>query len=406
MTFFNTHQHGVTPVAALVDGISESVICNMTRLANQLGAVNLAEGLPDFAPAPLVVEAAVAALNGEGVRHQAENTWGYAPLRQSIAVYNQQRYGITYNAETEITVTTGATEGIYAGLAAVLNPADEVILLEPFYESYLPVIQLLGAVPVFVPLQPPAFALDVDAVIASITPKTKAIIVNSPCNPTGTIFASQALHRLGVYCATHGIYILSDEVYENLLYDNQRHTPVATLDALIRPWVITLQTVSKTFSATGWRVGWVLANPTVTEAIRKIHDVLSAGTVSHWQVATSQLLVNPQLPQYLAQLSTEFHQRRAVMLQLLQALGFPAEAIIMPQGAYYFWLPVTALGFTTDLEAVDTWIRQLGFSVVPGRCFYRTSPKEGSIETQYVRVCFAKQLGTLNTVLKQLASKV
>jgi aspartate/methionine/tyrosine aminotransferase len=402
MTFFNNNQRGITPIATLVDGISESVICNMTRLANQLGAVNLAEGLPDFAPALLVADAALTALQGDGTRHQAENTWGYAPLREAIAAYNQERYGIAYHPETEITVTTGATEGIYAGLAAVINPGDEVILLEPFYESYLPVIKLLGAVPVFVPLQPPVFALDVEAVIANITPKTKAIIVNSPCNPTGTIFSPQALRQLGLYCATHGIYILSDEVYENLLYDNDVHTPMATLDEAIRPWVMTLQTVSKTFSATGWRVGWVLANPTVTEAIRKIHDVLSAGTVSHWQVAASQLLVSPQLPQYLTQLSTEFHQRRAVMKQLLQKIGFPVETIMMPQGAYYFWLPVTALGFETDLIAVDTWIRQRGFSVVPGRCFYRTSPQENSVQTQYVRVCFAKKISTLTTVLAQL----
>jgi aspartate/methionine/tyrosine aminotransferase len=388
-------------ISTVVQGISESVICNMTRLANQVGAINLAEGLPDFAPAPLVLNAAQQALAGNGVWHQAENTWGYQPLRQAIASYNQQQYGISYHPETEITVTTGATEGIYAGLAAVLNPADEVVLLEPFYESYLPVIKLLGATPVFVPLTPPLFALDVDRIIASFTPKTKAIIINSPCNPTGTVFDTASLTALGLACAERGIYLVSDEVYENLLYDGRKHTPTATLDTAIRPWVITLQSVSKTFSATGWRVGWVLANPTVTEAIRKIHDVLSAGTVSHWQIATSYLLTSPELPTYLHQLSADFHQRRGKMVGFLDALGLPYAGL--PQGAYYFWLPVTPAGFNSDLEAVDSWIRTKGFSVVPGRCFYRTPPRENSIETQYVRVCFAKQLATLEQAIIKIS---
>ena len=389
-----------TPVSAVVQGISESVICNMTRLANQLGAINLAEGLPDFAPAPFVLEAAQQAVAGKGVWHQAENTWGYEPLRQAIASYNQQQYGISYNPETEITVTTGATEGIYASLAAIINPADEVVLLEPFYESYFPVVHLLGAKPVFVPLLPPTFALDVEKIVASFTPKTKAIIINSPCNPTGTVFNSVSLKALGLQCAERGIYLISDEVYENLLYDGQKHTPTATLDPAIAPWTLTLQSVSKTFSATGWRVGWVLANPKVTEAIRKIHDVLSAGTVSHWQIAASDLLASPQLPAYLAQLSADFHQRRAKMAGLLDAMGLPYHGL--PQGAYYFWVPVAAGGFQSDLEAVDAWIRTKGFSVVPGRCFYKTPPTEGTLETQYVRVCFAKQLTTIDAALAQI----
>jgi aspartate/methionine/tyrosine aminotransferase len=388
------HYQQSTLLSTVVQGISESVICNMTRLANQVGAINLAEGLPDFAPAPFVLNAAQQALAGNGVWHQAENTWGYEPLRQAIASYNQQQYGISYHPETEITVTTGATEGIYTGLAAIINPTDEVVLLEPFYESYLPVVHLLGAVPVFVPLAPPFFTLDVEWIIASFTPKTKAIIINSPCNPTGTVFEAAALKTLGLACAERGIYLISDEVYENLLYDGLKHQPTATLDPAIRPWTLTLQSVSKTFSATGWRVGWVLANPLVTQAIRKIHDVLSAGTVSHWQIATSYLLASPELPAYLLQLSADFHQRRAKMVGFLEALGLPDAGL--PQGAYYFWLPVAPAGFQSDLAAVDAWIRTKGFSVVPGRCFYRTPPREHTIETQYIRVCFAKQLQTLD----------
>jgi aspartate/methionine/tyrosine aminotransferase len=389
-----------TPLSTAVQGISESVICNMTRLANQLGAINLAEGLPDFPPALLVLNAAQQALSGSGLWHQAENTWGYEPLRQAIASYNQQQYGIAYHPETEITVTTGATEGIYASLSAIVNPADEVVLLEPFYESYLPVVRLLGASPVFVALQPPSFTLDVQRIVDSFTPKTKAIIINSPCNPTGTVFDTVSLKELGLACAQRGIYLISDEVYENLLYDGRKHTPTATLDPTIAPWVITLQSVSKTFSATGWRVGWVLANPTVTQAIRKIHDVLSAGTVSHWQVATSYLLASPQLPVYLHQLSVDFQERRATMAGFLDALGVPYTGL--PQGAYYFWVPVAPLGFQSDLAAVDAWIRNKGFSVVPGRCFYRTPPREGTLETQYVRVCFAKQIATLNQAIDKI----
>ncbi|MFM7389996.1 MAG: pyridoxal phosphate-dependent aminotransferase [Vampirovibrionales bacterium] len=382
-------------VAQRTHAIQQSAICEMTRLSEAKQAINLGEGLPDFAPDALIQAQVMEALQSDSLLHQQQNTWGRASLREALATWYGQRYQLTLDPDKHITATVGASEGLYVALAAVTNPGDEIIVLEPFFESYKTIFHLLEVTPVYITLPFPTFELDVEQVKAVLTPRTKALLLNTPNNPTGSVLSLETLTALAQLAQQHQFYIISDEVYSELTYDGHAHTPMATLEGM-DSWAITTSSVSKNYSATGWRVGWVIANATVTDAIRKVHDVTTAGTNGYFQEATARVLALP--PSYYDGLRADYHHRRDAMEALLRALGFNP---IRPQGAYYFWTdtePLRHLGHD-DLSVVKGLIEQYGISNVPGRCFFRANAAEAGVSTHYLRWCFAKKLSTLHTAM-------
>ena len=259
--------------AARTRSFTESVIRSMTRLANRHSAVNLAQGFPDFPMPQAMKDAACAAIHGD--INQYAITWGAKKLRDAITAKYQRRYGMTVDAEREITVTCGATEAAASVFLALLDPGDEVLIFEPFYENYGPDAVLCGAVPVFVPLVPPDWAFDATMLERAITPRTRAMVLNSPHNPTGHVFSRDELHAIASLCVRHDLLVITDDPYEYIIYAGE-HVPIATLPGM-RERTVTISSLSKTFSCTGWRLGYAIATPERTDAIRKVHDFLTVG---------------------------------------------------------------------------------------------------------------------------------
>jgi aminotransferase len=369
---------------------TESVIREMTRLAVRHGAINLAQGFPDF-PAPAVLKsAAVQAIDAD--INQYAITWGAKPFRDAIAAKYQRTYAMEFDPECEITVCCGATEGMIASLLAVLDPGDEVILFEPFYENYGPDTQLCGATPRYVSLRPPDWSFDPDELRAAFTGRTKAIILNTPNNPTGKVFSRDELMYIAGLCQEFDCLAITDEIYEHILYDGSVHVPIMSLPGM-RDRSILVNSMSKTYSVTGWRVGWVLASPDLTSSIRKVHDFLTVGAAAPLQQAGVLALGLPD--SYYFQLSEEYTERRNHLLTSLQGAGFRS---FMPHGAYYVMTDISGFGFADDASFVRHLITHVGVAAVPGSSFF--SDVSGGI--QNVRFCFCKKYETLEMARHQL----
>jgi aminotransferase len=364
-------------------GFTESVIREMTRLAVRHNAINLAQGFPDF-PAPEPVKRAAA----EAIAHDINQyaiTWGAKRLRDAIAAKQQRFYGMEYDPEAEITVCCGATEGMIAALLAVLDPGDEVVLFEPFYENYGPDTQLCGATPRYVTLHAPDWRFDRDELRAAFSPRTKAIILNTPNNPTGKVFTREELLFIAALCREFDALAITDEIYEHIVYDGAVHVPIASLDGM-RERSISVNSMSKTYSVTGWRVGWVLAPPDLTGSIRKVHDFLTVGAAAPLQQAGA-LALSLESEYYLT-LQQEYLSRRQHILKTLQSAGLRC---FIPAGAYYVITDISDFGYPDDLAFVRNLIEKIGVAAVPGSSFY-ARPGGGS---QQVRFCFSKKYETL-----------
>jgi aminotransferase len=366
-----------------ISRFTESVIREMSRLAIRHGATNLAQGFPDF-PAPEALKRAAAEAIDADINQYAI-TWGAKPFRDAISAKYRRTYGMEFDPEREITVCCGATEGMVASLLAVVDPGDEIVLFEPFYENYGPDSQLCGAIPRYVKLQAPDWSFDPDELRAAFGPRTKAIILNSPNNPTGKVFTRQELEYIAGLCQEFDALVITDEIYEHILYDGALHTPIISLPGM-RDRCILVNSMSKTYSVTGWRVGWVLASPDLTDSIRKVHDFLTVGAAAPLQQAGVLALSMPE--SYYEHLSTEYAARRDHIVQSLQAVGFQC---FVPRGAYYVMTDVSAFGFSDDTSFVRHLITNLGVAAVPGSSFY-AHPASGS---QQVRFCFCKKYETL-----------
>jgi aspartate/methionine/tyrosine aminotransferase len=362
----------------------------MTRLALRHGATNLAQGFPDF-PAPEEIKRAAAEAIAADINQYAI-TWGAAPLRAAIAAKYARWYAMEFDPETEITVCCGATEGMIAALMAVLDPGDEVVLFEPFYENYGPDAELCGAVPRFVPLREPDWSFDREQLRRAFTPRTKAIIVNSPNNPTGKVFSRDELEFIAALCQEHDALAITDEIYEHILYDGATHVPIASLPGM-RGRSILINSMSKTYAVTGWRVGWVLAPAEITSSIRKVHDFLTVGAAAPLQQAGVVALSMPD--SYYTQLAAEYLGRRNHMMESLRLAGFHP---FLPRGAYYVMTDTSAFGFKDDLSLVRHLIEGIGVAAVPGSSFY-VHPEGGS---QQIRFCFCKKYETLEAAREQL----
>ena len=369
---------------------TESVIREMTRLANLHGAVNLAQGMPDF-PAPQEIkEIACRAIMSDV--NQYAVTWGAPRFRNAIAEKTGRHLGLEIDPEREITVTCGSTEAMIASLLAVIDPGDEVIVFEPFYENYGPDAILSGAIPRYVTLQPPDWSFDSDRLAAAFNERTRAIIINTPNNPTGKVFSREELQRIAELCIRWDVIAVTDEIYEHILYDGSSHCAMATLDGM-RDRTITINGLSKTYSVTGWRVGYAIASAALTAGIRKVHDFLTVGAAAPLQEAGAAALGLPD--SYYSELASAYQQRRDTLLDGLQRAGLRCS---VPRGAYYIMADISAVTALDDLEFTGHLVRDVGVAVVPGSSFFHRA-SDGS---RYIRFCFCKRESTLLEAARRL----
>jgi L-glutamine---4-(methylsulfanyl)-2-oxobutanoate aminotransferase len=372
---------------------TESVIREMTRLAMEHGAMNLAQGYPDFPAPAFIKQAAVDAINADV--NQYAITWGSLRLRQAIAAKTKRFYGLDLDPDREITVTCGATEAMMAVLLAVVEPGDEVIVFEPFYENYVPDAAMSGAKLVFVTLQGPDFRFDPEELRRAFSAKTRAIIVNTPNNPSGKVFTRAELEQIGALCQEFDCLCITDEIYEHILYDDREHVPMATLPGMYDR-TVTISGLSKTFSVTGWRLGYVMAPPEVSNAVRKVHDFLTVGAPAPLQEAAAVAM--EQADAYYPELREMYVKKRDLLLLPLRESGFACHR---PEGAYYIMADFTGLGFAGDDTAFARHlIEKVGVAAVPGSSFYR-SKEAGS---HFVRFTFSKSEETLAEAARRLGA--
>ena len=370
---------------------TESVIREMTRLSDQHGAVNLSQGFPDF-PAPLAVKAAACEAIEADINQYAV-TWGARPLREAIAREFERRYGVPVEADAQVTVCCGSTEAMITTLLATVDPGDEVIVFEPFYENYGPDTILSGAVPRYVTLREPAWTFDPDELAAAFTNKTKAIIINTPNNPTGKVFTREELSTIARLCHHWDVLAITDEIYEHIVYDDCRHVPMATVDGMADR-TITINSLSKTFAVTGWRVGWAIAPASVAGAIRKVHDFLTVGAPAPLQEAGTAALGLPE--SHYVELAREYQRRRNLLLEILERHEF---VCYKPSGAYYIMTDIGTFGFSDDVACARFLVTEMKVAAVPGSSFYH-DPRAGRTK---LRFCFCKTDDTIIEAGRRLA---
>jgi len=379
-----------------VGHFTESVIREMTRQAMLYGAVNLAQGFPDF-PAPEEIKQAAQRAVAADVNQYAI-TWGAKSLRNAIARQMGVWQGITVDPEKEITVCCGSTEAMISTLLAVCNAGDEVVIFEPFYENYGPDSVLSGAKPKFVKLRPPVsdageWTFDEKELRRAFDKHTKAIILNTPNNPTGKVFTRAELELIRDLCVEFDVLAITDEIYEHILYDGTEHISMVSLDGM-RDRTVTINGMSKTYSVTGWRVGWAVAPEKITNAIRKVHDFLTVGAPAPLQEAGAAALSLP--PEYYSKLAEGYRVRRDHLMPALTTAGFKC---FRPRGAYYVMTDISAFGFKGDISFAKYLVQEIGVASVPGSSFYR-DPRDGA---RQVRFAFCKKPGTLDEAAQKLA---
>jgi aspartate/methionine/tyrosine aminotransferase len=382
-------------IASRVEGFTESVIREMTRLCDEHGGINLAQGFPDFpTPAPLR-EAAKKAIDAG--HNQYSITWGAKSFRDALARKVKKWWGAEIDPERELTICCGATEAMISALMAVIEPGDEVVIFEPFYENYGPDTILSGAKPVFVTLRPPDWTFDREELAAAFSDRTKAIVINTPHNPTGKVFSREELSFIARLCIEHDALAVTDEIYEHIVYDGMEHVPIWTLPGM-RERTVTISGMSKTYAVTGWRIGWCFAPPDISGAIRKVHDFLTVGAPAPLQEASVTALNFPD--SYYRDLAVDYSVRRERMLGILEKAGFRAYK---PQGAYYVMTEIRPFLEALDLPDSDAFCRwlvsEIGVALVPGSSFYR---KGSGLGRSQARFCFAKKLETLDECGRRL----
>ena len=374
---------------------TESVIREMTRKAMLYDAINLAQGFPDF-PAPAAIkQAAIDAINADV--NQYAITWGARSIREAIAGKVNAEMSIDVDPERELTVTCGATEAMIATLLALINPGDEVIVFEPFYENYGPDAIISGATPRYVTLDPPDWSMDLARLEAAFNENTKAVVINTPNNPTGKVFSYEELGEIARLCQQHDAIAITDEIYEHIVYGSPEapleHRSMITLDGM-RDRTVVINGMSKTYSVTGWRVGWAIAEPAITDAIRKVHDFLTVGAAAPLQAAGAVALSQP--PDYYDELSAGYRARRDLLCAALERAGF---GFTVPDGAYYVMADISAFGYPNDIAFAEFLVKEVGIAVVPGSSFYSAAERGA----QQVRFAFCKRRRTLERATQRLA---
>ena len=363
----------------------ETIFAEMTRLAEAHQAVNLGQGFPDFDGPPEIIEAAHAAMRAG--QNQYARSMGHPALVEAIARKQQRDYGLELDPLTEVAVTSGATEGIAASLLGLLNPGDEVVLFEPFYDSYCACVALAGAVPRFVTLRFPEFALDPDALRAAIGERTRVILLNTPHNPSGKVFSTEELRTIADLAIEHDLVVLADEVYEYLTFDGVPHVPIATLPGMYER-TLTLSSTGKTFSFTGWKIGWATGHAPLVAATQAAHQFLTFAVATPFQVAMAHALDTFQ-GAYLATFRAEYTERRDLLAGALGEAGFE---VALPQGTYFVCVSHRPLSDADDRAYARELIETIGVAVIPPSAFYAEDREEGQ---RLLRFAFCKQLATL-----------
>ena len=371
-------------------GFTDSVIRRMTRVSNQYDAVNLSQGFPDFDP-PKESTDRLAEIAGIGP-HQYALTWGAQNFREALAKKQEHFYGMKVDPDSEIVVTCGSTEAMMAAMMSVCNPGDKVVIFSPFYENYGADTILSGAEPIYVPLKPPAFTFDGDELEAAVKqPGVKALILCNPSNPCGKVFTVDELKEIAELAMKYDIYVITDEVYEHIVYKPSVHTCIATLPGM-RERTIICNSLSKTYSITGWRLGFVMASPEITDRVKKVHDFLTVGAAAPLMEAA---VVGLQFPDsYYEGLRDHYTHMKKLFTEGLQEIGL---RFTDPQGAYYVLVDISEFGYESDLLFCEELARKVGVGAVPGSSFFKEP------ENRYIRFHFAKQDATLQKALERLA---
>ena len=394
-------------ISGKAEKFTESVIREMTRLALKHHAVNLSQGFPDFAAPDEIKEAARQAISDD--INQYAITWGAKPLRDAVVAKFERTQTVRYDPEREITICCGSTEAMMSAMMAIINPGDEIVVFEPFYENYGPDAILSGASPRFVRMQPPSaqdpdWSFDPEDLAAAFGPNTKAIILNTPNNPTGKVFTRRELEFIRDLCVRWNAYCVTDEIYEHILYDGTEHISMARIEGM-RERTIVINGMSKTYSVTGWRVGWALAPPEATQAIRKVHDFLTVGAAAPLQQAGASALRSPQA--YYENLATSYAKKRERLLKILETAGF---TVYKPRGAYYIMTDISRFHFpekdprflseSKDVAFAKYLVQEIGVACVPGSSFYNDA-QDGASQ---VRFTFCKKEETLAAAEARFAS--
>ena len=373
---------------------TESVIREMTRLSDLHGGVNLSQGFPDF-PAPEAIKRAACEAIEADINQYAV-TWGARPLREAVAREFTRRYGVPVVPDEQVTICCGSTEAMMSTMMAIIDPGDEVVVFEPFYENYGPDAILSGATPRYVTLHEPDWSFDPDELAAAFNDKTKAIIINTPNNPTGKVFSRQELETIAALCRKWDAVAISDEIYEHIVYDGHTHIPIASIEGMADR-TVTINGLSKTYSVTGWRVGWAISPPSITGAIRKVHDFLTVGAAAPLQEAGAVALSLPE--DYYRQLAAKYLKQRDVLLEILERHHFTCYK---PYGAYYIMTDISTFGFNDDVEFARHLVKEVGVAAVPGSSFYK-DPLKGRTK---LRFCYCKKDETLREADRRLTKLV
>ena len=376
--------------ALRIADFKDSIFGVISRLARENQAVNLGQGFPDFDGPEWLKEIAFKKMQ-EG-HNQYAPFHGTPNLRQEISNYYQKFYQLSYNPESEITVTVGATEAIYVVINALINPGDEVIVLEPFYDSYVASIKMAGGVPVPVTMHAPDFCIDVKELEAAITPKTKLLILNNPHNPTGKVWTREELISVSQLAIKNDLYLLSDEVYEFLVFDGFKHIPTATLEGMMER-TITVSSAGKTFGLTGWKIGWICANQKVSHACRLVHQYVTFSVSTPMQEAVAEGL--KKLSDYLPGFVELYKGKRDSFYLEMKKLGFEYS---LPKGTYFMMVPIKKHTSLNDVDFAMKLIKERKVATVPPSAFYLKS-NEGQ---GYLRFCFAKKEETLKSAIQNL----
>ena len=380
--------------AERIRGFGTSIFSEMTRLATEHNAVNLSQGFPDFPGPENVKEAAIAAIQAD--LNQYAPSHGLPRLRNAIAAKVQRHYGLDYNPDSEVTVVTGATEGGYATVSALVQPGDEVIIFQPFYDAYPPNVVMAGGTPRYVTLHAPDWHYDAAELEAAFSPRTKAIIVNTPHNPTGKVYSRAELEQIAALCQRYDAIAITDEVYEHLLFDGNQHISLATLPGM-RERTVTLNSTGKTFSMTGWKIGYITTSAALTEAIRRTHQFITFCTATPFQMAMAAGIEQAEQSNYYAEYAAGYAVRLEKMIGGLEAAGLTA---LRPQGTFFVMADTSAYGCSDDVEFARYLTAEVGVACIPPSAFYVEAQKH---EARYLaRFCFAKTDATLDAAAARL----
>jgi aspartate/methionine/tyrosine aminotransferase len=377
--------------AKRLSSFADSVFGEMTRLARLHNAVNLSQGFPDFEAPQAIKDAACAAIQSE--QNQYAPPYGTKAFRDAIASDFTRRYGVRLVADEQVTVCCGSTEAMMASMLACVDPGDEVIVFEPFYENYGPDAVLAGAEPKYVRLREPEWRFDPDELKQAFSNRTRAIVINSPNNPTGKVFTREELQVIAELCQKWDVLAISDEIYERVVFSGRAHVPMASIPGMADR-TITTSGLSKTYSVTGWRIGWAISPPSLTGGIRKIHDFLTVAAPTPFHDAGVAALSLPDT--FYEHLAADYEKKRDLMVDILGRHGFTSY---QPGGAYYVMADVSRFGFASDSEFAHYLVKEIGVATVPGSSFYI----DPAAAPQTVRFCFSKRDETLFEADRRLA---